>query len=155
SVLIMISTFGALNACIIVYPRLYYRMSQENFFFKKVANVHPVLRTPYVSLIYSMVWSSILVVTGTFDQLTNLVIFSGYAFYALAVWGVIKMKRKGLIKTKVIGYPFTPLVFIILTIVLSINTAIVQPKQSLMGIILVLSGVPLYYYFRKSQHNNL
>lgn len=155
SVLIMVSTFGALNACIIVYPRLYYRMSQENFFFKKVANVHPVFRTPYVSLIYSMVWSSILVVTGTFDQLTNLVIFSGYAFYALAVFGVIKMKRKGLIKTKVIGYPFTPLVFIILTIVLSINTAIVQPKQSLIGVILVLSGVPLYYYFRKRHHNDL
>jgi APA family basic amino acid/polyamine antiporter len=102
-----------------------------------------------------MVWSSILVITGTFDQLTNLVIFSAYAFYALAVWGVIKMKRKGLIKTKVIGYPFTPLVFIILTIVLSINTAIVQPKQSLMGVILVLSGVPLYYYFRKRDHNDL
>lgn len=149
SVLIMISTLGALNACIIVYPRLYYRMAQENFFFKKVANVHPVFRTPYVSLIYSMVWSGILVVTGTFDQLTNLVIFSGYIFYALAVWGVIKMKRKGLIKTKIIGYPFTPLIFIILTVVLSINTAIVQPKQSLMGVILVLSGVLLYYYFKK------
>ncbi|HET6767855.1 MAG TPA: amino acid permease [Chitinophagaceae bacterium] len=155
SVLIMISTFGALNACIIVYPRLYYRMSQENFFFKKVAHVHPVFRTPYVSLIYSMVWSSVLVVTGTFDQLTNLVIFSAYAFYALAVWGVIKMKRRGLIKTKVIGYPFTPLVFIILTIVLSINTAIVQPKQSLLGVLLILSGVPLYYYFRKKNRNNL
>ena len=149
SVLIMISTFGALNACIIVYPRLYYRMAQEKFFFKNMANVHPIFRTPYVALVVSMLWSSILVVTGTFDQLTNLVIFSAYIFYAIAVSGVIKMKRKGLIKTNLIGYPFTAVIFIFLVIVLSINTAIVQPRQSLMGVILVSSGVVFYYFFKK------
>ena len=59
------------------------------------------------------------------------------------------MKRKGLIKTKLIGYPFTAVIFIFLVIVLSINTAIVQPRQSLMGVILVSSGVVFYYFFKK------
>ncbi len=148
--LIMICTLGALNACIITYPRLYFRMAQEHFFFKKAAAVHTRFRTPYISLLYSLVWSCILVITGTFDLLTNLVIFSGYLFFGLIAWGLIKMKRKGIIKAKVIGYPFTPIIIILFSAVLVINTIIVQPKASLTGLILVLSGVPFYYYFKKN-----
>ncbi len=153
SLLIMLSTFGAVNACIIVYPRLYYRMAQEKFFFGKVSKVHPVFRTPHISLIYSMVWSCILVITGTFDQLTNLVIFSGYLFFGLIAWGLVKMKRKGLITAKVIGYPVTPFVIIIFSAILVINTILVQPKESMAGIALIASGVPLYYYFKKKQRS--
>ncbi len=148
AVLIMISTFGALNACIIVYPRIYYRMAQENFFFKKAANVHPVFRTPYVSLIFSMIWSSILVVSGTFDLLTNLVIFAGFFFYGLLAWALIRMKRKGQIKSKVIGYPVIPFIVVLFSLALIVNTVIVQPQQSLAGLLLVLSGVPFYYGFK-------
>ena len=153
SVLIMICTFGALNACIIRYPRIYYRMAQENFFFKKVANVHPVFRTPYVSLVWSMIWSSLLVVSGTFDLLTNLVIFAGFFFYGLLAWGLISMKRKGLITTKVIGYPVIPFIVILFSLALIVNTVIVQPGQSLTGLLLVLSSVPFYYYFKKKYSN--
>ncbi len=154
SVLIMVSTFGALNACIIVYPRIYFRMAQENFFFKKVANVHPVFRTPYVSLICSMLWSIVLVLTGTFDILTNLVIFAGFFFYLLLGWGLIRMKRKGAIISKVIGYPVLPLVIILFSVALIANTLMVQPLQSLAGLALVLSGVPFYFYFKKKYRSS-
>lgn len=149
SVLIMICTFGALNACIIVYPRIYYRMAQENFFFKSVANVHPVFRTPYVSLIWSMLWSIVLVLTGTFDLLTNLIVFGGFFFYLLLGWGLIRMKRNGAITSKIIGYPAIPVIVILFSAVLIINTVIVQPLQSLAGLFLILSGVPFYLYFKK------
>ena len=149
AVLIMICTFGALNACIIVYPRIYYRMAQENFFFKKAANVHPIFRTPYTSLIISMVWSCILVVSGTFDLLTNLVVFAGFFFYGLLAWALIRMKRNGQIQTKVPGYPVVPVIVILFSLALIVNTVIVQPQQSLTGLLLVLSGVPFYYYFKK------
>lgn len=149
AVLIMVCTFGALNVCIIVYPRIYYRMAQENFFFKKAAQVHPVFRTPYVSLIFSMVWSSILVVSGTFDLLTNLVVFAGFFFYVLLAWALIRMKRNGQIKSKVAGYPVVPIIVILFSTALIVNTVIVQPQQSLMGLLLVLGGVPFYYYFKK------
>ncbi len=151
SVLIMISTFGALNACIIVYPRIYYRMAQENFFFKRAANVHPVFRTPYAALTLSMVWSSILVVSGTFDLLTNLVIFAGFFFYGLLAIGLMRMKRKGIITTKVIGYPVVPVIVILFSIALIVNTVVVQPQQSLAGLILVLVGIPFYYYFKRKR----
>ncbi len=149
AVLIMVCTFGALNVCIIVYPRIYYRMAQENFFFKKAAQVHPVFRTPYVSLIFSMVWSSILVVSGTFDLLTNLVVFAGFFFYVLLAWALIRMKRNGQIKSKVAGYPVVPIIVILFSTALIVNTVIVQPQQSLMGLLLVLGGVLFYYYFKK------
>jgi APA family basic amino acid/polyamine antiporter len=153
SVLIMISTFGALNASVIVYPRIYYRMAQEKFFFKNAANVHPQFRTPYVSLIWSMAWSIILVVSGTFDLLTNLVVFASFFFYALLAWGLIRMKKKRLITSKVIGYPVIPIIVLLFSLVLIVNTFIVQPKQSLTGLLLVLSSVPFYFYFKKKNGN--
>ncbi len=155
SILIMVSTFGALNACIIVYPRIYFRMAQENFFFKNVANVHPVFRTPYVSLIWSMLWSIVLVVTGTFDILTNLVIFAGFFFYVLLAWGLFRMKRNGAMTAKVIGYPVLPVVIFLFSLALIVNTVMVQPQQSLTGMALVLSGVPFYFYFKKKYNKPL
>jgi APA family basic amino acid/polyamine antiporter len=149
AVLIMISTFGALNGCIITYPRIYYRMAQENVFFKKAANVHPAFRTPYISLIFSSTWSCILVISGTFDLLTNLIVFSGYLFFGFVAWGLVRMKRKGVIKTKVIGYPVFPILIILFALVLVANTAIVETRQSIIGVGLVLSGIPFYYYFKR------
>ena len=149
SILIMISALGSLNAIIFSYPRLYYRMAQEKSFFKKAANVHPAFRTPYIALIYVMVWSSILVVSGTFDMLTDMIIFAGFFFYVLLAWALIKMKRNGTITSKVIGYPIVPVIVILFAMALLVNTIIIQPKQTLFGIGLMLSGVPFYYYFKR------
>ena len=149
SLLIMICTFGAVNACIMVYPRLYYRMAQEGSFFRKASYVHPAFRTPYVSILYSFAWSSVLVISGTFDLLTNLVIFTGFLFFGAIAMGVVKMKRKGIITARVIGYPWVPALIAVFSLVLVINTALVQPAQSLIGVILVASGIPFYFYFRK------
>jgi basic amino acid/polyamine antiporter, APA family len=149
TVLIMICTLGAVNACIITYPRLYFRMGQKGSFFRKTAYVHPVFRTPYIAILVSSFWSSILVITGTFDLLTNLVIFTGFLFFGLIAFAVIKMTRKGVIKEKVIGYPFVPAIIIIFSAILVVNTMIIQPKASILGLLLVLSGIPFYYYFKK------
>jgi len=153
AILIMISTFGSLNAIIIAYPRLYYKMAREKSFFRKAANVHPAYHTPYIALLYSMIWSCILVLSGTFDILTDMVIFASFFFYALMAWALIKMKRKGLVTARVIGYPVVPVIFILFSIVLVINTIWVQPKQSAIGIVLLLSGLPVYYYFKRKYRN--
>ena len=150
-VLIMLSVFGTLNSLILAHSRVYYRMAQENYFFKKAANVHPTYRTPYISLIYTMIWSCILVISGTFDMLTDMVIFAAFLFYGLLAVALLKMKRKGLIKVKVIGYPVIPVIIILFSAALIINTIMVQPKQSLIGMGLVLSGVPFYYYFKTNK----
>jgi APA family basic amino acid/polyamine antiporter len=146
-VLILISTFGALNACIIVYPRISFRMAQEKVFFRKAAYVHPVFKTPYVALIYSCVWSSVLVISGTFDEITNLIVVAGYMFAVLSSVGLIKMKMQKKITKKVIGYPVIPWIVILFSLTLVITTLIVNTRASLIGLLLTFSGIPFYYWF--------
>lgn len=151
SLLIMISVFGTLNALILGHSRVHFRMAQEKYFFKNVEKVHPKFQTPYVALLYTMVWSSVLVVSGTFDILTDMVIFAGFLFYALIAVALIKMKRNGTIQVKVIGYPVIPILFILFSTALIINTFYIHFLQSLIGLGLVLIGVPFYYYFKKKE----
>ena len=134
---------------IITYPRMYYRMAQENFFPKKLANVHPLYRTPYAALIYSGIWTCIMVFSGTFDILTDTVIIVEFLFFILLGWALIKMKREGKITAKVIAYPFSPIILILFSIGLVINTIIVEPVQSVAGLIFTFSGIPLYCYYKK------
>jgi basic amino acid/polyamine antiporter, APA family len=149
SVLIMICTFSALNGCIISYPRVYFRMARENVFFKNAGKVHPNARTPYIALIYSAIWSAALIASGTFDQITNLIVFASYGYFGLAAFGLVRMKRKGRITSKVIGYPVIPWLIIAFCAALMINTILTQPGQSLVGLLLILSGVPFYLYFKR------
>ncbi len=153
ALLIIICTFGALNAVIITYPRLYYRMAQEKFFPKGFSFVHPRYRTPYLGLIYSGIWSCILVISGTFDVLTDMIIFTEFFFSALFAIALIKMKRNGKITARVILYPFSPIILILFSLALVINTFIVQPVQSLVGLLFMLSGIPVYYYYNKRKIN--
>ena len=126
---------------------------QKGGFYPKAAYVHATYRTPYISILFSSGWSCILVISGTFDLLTNLVIFTGFLFFGLVAIGLMKLKRNGSIKTKIIGYPFSPVIIILFSLILVINTAIIQPKASLMGLLLVGSGIPFYFYFRKINKN--
>lgn len=149
SLLIMLSAFGTLNVIIIFYARLYYRMAQENMFFRGVAKVHPVFRTPYISLIVSMTWSLVLVFSGTFDMLTDMSVFVSFIYYALLAAALIKMKTKKVIKDKIPGYPWAPFIFILFVIFLSVNTLVTKPELSITGIGLVAIGIPFYFYFKR------
>ena len=151
--LIMISVLGTLNAGTLAFPRIFFRMAQQGYFFKRFSLVHPHYRTPYFSLLAGTSWSSLLIISGTFDMLTNMVVFTNFLFFGLLAVAFIKMKRKGQITGRTIGYPFIQAVILLFSVALIINTFITQPKQSLLGAVLVLIGVPFYYYFRK-KHNS-
>jgi APA family basic amino acid/polyamine antiporter len=146
--LLVICVFGCLNSNIVAVPRKYFRMAQEGVFFRNVAHVHPRYRTPHVALTYSMVWSCTLLMSGTFDMLTDMVIFVSFLVYVVLAFAVFKMKRNGTITTKVIGYPWVPLAFLLFSVAFVLNTIWVQPKQTLLGALLILGGVPFFYYFR-------
>jgi len=154
SILIMLSSFGTLNILILVYSRLYYRMAQENVFFKSASRVHPSFRTPYNALLYSMIWSCILVISGTYDVLTNMVISTAFAFYTLLAIGLIKMKRNKVIKEKISAYPVAPVLYILCTITFLVNIVLDNFTQTLTGLTLVLSGVPFYYFFKYKNLNS-
>lgn len=154
SILIMLSSFGTLNILILVYSRLYYRMAQENVFFKGAARVHLSFRTPYNALLYSMIWSCTLVISGTYDVLTNMVISTSFVFYTLLAVGLIKMKRNKVIKEKISAYPMAPVLYILCTIIFLISIVRGNFTQTITGLALVLSGVPFYYFFKKRYSKN-
>jgi APA family basic amino acid/polyamine antiporter len=164
AVAIMISTFGAVNGTTMMSARVYFAMAREKLFFRRLGDVHPRYRTPGNSLIVQGIWASVLVLSGTFDQLTDMLIFVSWIFYAMAAYTVFTL-RKRMPDTprpyKVWGYPATPLIFILFAsvyIVFTLYTDILNFKSgqapiinSLMGLIWVALGVPGYLYWNRKR----
>ncbi|MBS1730820.1 MAG: amino acid permease [Bacteroidetes bacterium] len=149
AILIALSTFGSLNSTIITYPRMYYRMAQEKFFPQKFSYVHPRYKTPYYAIIYCAIWTCIMIISGTFDILTNTIIIVEFLFFILLGLGLIKMKRAGKITGKLIAYPLSPIILILFSIGLIIITFIQMPVESVAGIGFTILGIPVYYYYDK------
>lgn len=153
SLLIVITTAGCTNSTILTSARIYYAMAKQKMFFKKAAYVHPKYKVPTKSLIIFSVWSSILVFSGTFDQLTDMLVFVQFIFYGLVIYGVFILRKKmpDAERTyKVIGYPVVPILYILFCVGLLANTVIVQPREAGIGLFLTLLGTPFYYYFKKN-----
>lgn len=151
---VIISTLGCNNGLVLAPARIYYAMAKENLFFKTLSKVHPKYHTPMQSLLTQAVWASILVLTGTFNQLITYVIFASWIFYALAAAAVIilRIKNPGLSRPyKTWGYPVTPIIFIVFSLYLVINTFIQDPRDSLIGFGIILLGLPAYWYWKNKQ----
>ena len=151
------SALGAMNGSIMTGARVPYAMAKDGLFFKQLANVNDATLVPVVSIIVQGIVSMLLALSGTFDQLTNYVVFSAWIFYAM-VTGVVFVLRKRLPNAersyKTFGYPFVPVIFIVLALLLLINTVFESPKESLIGLGFILAGVPVYYVFKKTNKAN-
>ncbi|MFA6189303.1 MAG: amino acid permease [Sulfuricurvum sp.] len=147
SILIMVSTFGATQASTMSAARVYYQMSKEGYFFKPFSHVHKRFRTPHISLYGQMIWASLLILSGTFDQLTDMLIFAAFIFYALGAVAVIRLKMQGKL-TLTFGYPIVPFLFLLCCLVIVVNAIYTRPLESLTGLGLITLGVPFYLYFR-------
>jgi APA family basic amino acid/polyamine antiporter len=148
-----ISALGAMHGSILSGARVPFAMARERLFFKPFAYVSPKTHSPLVSILVQGVWACVLACSGKFDQLTDYVIFGSYLFYALCASAVIvlRIRRPDLVRTyKVPGYPFVPIIFVSLTLVLLANTLITMPRESGIGLIIISLGVPVYWFvFRR------
>jgi len=150
--MILISTFGCTNATILVSARIYYAMARKGLFFRKAAFTHPKNKTPHYALSYQCIWACLLVFSGSFDFLTDLVVISGFIFFGLIVWGVVRLRKTmkdapRSFKTPL--YPFVPVVFVLFCILLIVISFIESPYKSLIGLGLILSGLPFYGYWNR------
>ena len=152
SIAAMISIFAALNGSILSGARVPYAAARDGLFFQSAARVHPVFQTPGVSIIMLTGWSGLLVLSGKYDDLYNFVIFGSWILYAMATASVFVLRRKrpDLERPyKTLGYPVVPGLFLVGATILEVQTLRDKPTQALLGIALMLLGLPLYFYWRK------
>ena len=152
----VIAMFGALNGCILAFPRMYYAMSVEGHFFKSFGKLHPKYKVPYAPLIAQCLISIILVLFRNLNQLTSLVVFSGMLFNTLGVYAVIIYRKKfpNLERPyKVAGYPITIILTTLIFIGLMINTFIEDPQTSIIGLAIPAIGILFYIYFSRQNKN--
>ena len=149
SIAVIVSTFGALNGSILSTARVCFAMARNNMFFKKLENIHPKFGTPHTSLLAQGLWSCLLVLSGSFDTITDYVIFAAWLFYMLGAYGVIILRKKmPNVKRpfKVWGYPYTPIIFVVFSFLFLMNTIISDLENAAMGALLILLGLPLYFW---------
>jgi APA family basic amino acid/polyamine antiporter len=152
SILILLTTFGCTNTTLLGPPRLYYAMAKEGMFFKAASYIHPKYNTPSKAIIIQMVWSSLLVFSGSFDQLTDMLIFAAFIFYGATSLGVFILRKKmpdAHRPYKAWGYPVVPLIFILFCLALIVITLIGKPREALIGLALMSSGLPFYFYWNR------
>ena len=151
SVAAMISIFAALNGSILSGARVPYAAARDGLFFKSAARVHPAFHTPGVSIMMLTGWSCLLVLSGKYDDLFNFVIFGSWILYAMATASVFVLRRTrpDLPRPyRTLGYPVVPALFLVGAAVLEVRTLIDKPRQAITGIVLMLLGLPFYFYWK-------
>jgi basic amino acid/polyamine antiporter, APA family len=152
SVAVLISIFAALNGSILSGARVPYAMARDGLFFRIAARVHPKYHTPGNSMILLCVWSSIVVLSGWYDDLYNFVIFGSWILYLMTAVSVFVLRKKRPEVERpyhVIGYPIVPVLFVAVAAFLLVSTIQTRPRESLMGLGLMSLGVPFYLYWAK------
>jgi APA family basic amino acid/polyamine antiporter len=153
SVAAMISIFAALNGSILTGSRVPYAAARDGLFFRGFATVHPRYATPSVSILALSGWAALLVLSGRYEQLFTYVIFASWILYGMTTAAVIvlRIKRPDLPRPyRTLGYPWVPIVFVLVACALIVSTLMDSPRESIMGIGLVLLGLPFYFNWAKS-----
>jgi basic amino acid/polyamine antiporter, APA family len=154
SALILCSIFGALNGTILTGPRAYFAMARDGVFFSSVGRVHPRFKTPAIAVLIQGALSIVLAVSGTYEQLYTYVIFSAWIFYGAAVLAVLVLRRQrpSLERPyRIWGSPFVPIVFALAALGIVANTLLTKPRESGVGLGIILLGLPIYFAWRRKE----
>jgi APA family basic amino acid/polyamine antiporter len=153
AVAVMISTFGCNNGLILAGARVYYAMAKDGLFFKSVGTVNRH-NTPSVALWVQCIWASVLCLSGTYAQLLDFLVFAVVMFYILTILGLflLRFQRPNMERPyRVFGYPLLPAMYLLLASLIEAQLLRYKPQYTWPGLILILSGVPVYWLWRKSR----
>ncbi len=148
----MTSTLGSLHTGVLAGARIPYAMSQDGLFFKRLGLATARTCVPANAVIAMAIWAGVLVLSGSFDELTDSVIFASYLFYGLVTASLFILRRRrpeAKRPYRAWGYPILPAIFLVVTAWLLVTTLITSPRQSLIGLGIVSLGFPLYWVFRE------
>lgn len=151
---IMISTFGCANGLIMAGARVYYAMALDKLFFRKVASLHPRTHAPVFSLIIQCIWTAVLTLSGSYNDLLDYVIFAVVLFYILTIAGIFRLRHTrpdAERPYRALGYPILPALYIAAAGLIEVLLLLYKPKYTWPGLIIVLLGVPVYFVWHKKE----
>jgi basic amino acid/polyamine antiporter, APA family len=149
---ILCSTFGAISANVLAGPRVFFAMARDGAFFRPLATVHPRYETPANAIWSLTVWAAALTLTGGYEHLITMSQFVNWIFFTMVVLSVVVLRRKHPEWSRpyrVLGYPFTVAVFVVVSMAFVVNTLVESAPSALMGLTLLLIGVPVYLWSRR------
>jgi APA family basic amino acid/polyamine antiporter len=150
---IILSGIGCNNGLILAGARVYYAMAKDGLFFRSVAKLHPTYKTPAVSLMVQMVWTCVLCVSGSYNQLLEYIIFAVLVFYILTILGLFVLRRthpNAERPYRAVGYPVLPAIYIAMALFIDVVLLRYKPQYTWPGLIIVLVGIPVYYAWARS-----
>ncbi len=153
AIAIMISTFGCCNGLILAGSRVYYAMAKDGLFFKSVANLHPKYKSPMVSLIIQGIWTCLLCISGSYNDLLDYVIFAVLVFYILTIFGLFVLRRTrpdAERPYRAIGFPVLPAIYIVMALFIDVVLLRYKPQYTWPGLIIVLLGIPVFFIWRRN-----
>ena len=154
SIAAMVSIFAALNGSILSGARVPYAMARDRRFFRALAAVHPTHFTPSVAILALGAWSSLVLLSGRYKELFTYVIFASWILYGMTAAAVIVLRRKKpeMVRPyRTLGYPLVPVLFVAVAACLVVSTLFQSPRESLLGIVLILLGIPFYFWWTRAK----
>jgi len=148
SVFVMISSFSSLNGSMLASPRVFFAMADDGMLFTAIAKVHPRFRTPYVAILLAAVLGVALVMSRTFERLTDTFVLGIWPFYALGVAAIYRLRRDrpDLPRPyRAIGYPIVPAVFIASVAAFVVNSLVNDTLNSVITFVVIFAGLPVYF----------
>jgi amino acid transporter len=149
SLFVMISSFSSLNGSMLASPRVFFAMADDGLFFESIAKVHPTYKTPYVAILLAGVLGMILVMSRSFEALTDTFVLAIWPFYALGVAAIYRLRtrRPDMPRPyRAIGYPVVPAIFIVAVAAFVINALVHDPLPTTITFALILAGLPVYQF---------
>ncbi len=148
ALIILVSIIGTLNGCFLTSPRLYFAQARDGLFLRKFGEIHPRFKTPDFAITAQAIWAAALLLSGSYETLLDYAMFALWLSYGVMVAGVMVLRRTRPEKArpyKMWGYPVTAVLFLVFTAAFLANMLITRPIPSLAGLLLIVSGIPVYF----------
>jgi basic amino acid/polyamine antiporter, APA family len=152
AVALMISSFGSLHASVLANSRVPFAMARDGLFFRGLAHLSPRAHVPARAIIAQAAWGSVLALLGSYDNLTDSVVFASWMFYGLSTASLFVFRKTmpdAPRPYRALGYPVVPAIFLLVTVALLVNTFIAAPREALRGMAVLIAGLPLYWFWSR------
>jgi len=157
TVIILMSIIGTLNGCFLTSPRIYFAQARDGLFFRRFGNVHPRHQTPAFAIVAQALWAAVLLLSGSYESLVDYAMFAIWLSYGAMVAGVIvlRIQRPDLPRPyRMWGYPTTAVLFLAITAWFLGNMIVTRPVPSLIGLLFILTGIPIYFFWARGATAN-